>query len=179
MMDEEGLFKRKSKNIGTSDLFNFMNPKERDKYFEPDHKNGSLKYKKTVTIEDKNYLQKIIFNRLSYDEKLNYCERSENVKLEDEKIWVQINSHLETNAYSLEDLVQELGEKRFKHKLKVGDVFSGGGSIPFEAARMGIDVYTSDLNPIATLLTWASLNIYSKNANSNQELNAFQNIVFN
>jgi len=41
----------------------------------------------------------------------------------------------------------------------VGDAFCGGGSIPFEAARLGCDSYGSDLNPVAALLTWASLNL--------------------
>ena len=31
--------------------------------------------------------------------------------------------------------------------------------MPFEAARIGCDVYASDLNPVAALLTWAALNI--------------------
>ena len=40
-----------------------------------------------------------------------------------------------------------------------GDAFCGGGSIPFEAARLGCEVFGSDLNPVATLLTWASINL--------------------
>ncbi len=41
----------------------------------------------------------------------------------------------------------------------MGDAFCGGGSIPFEAARIGCEAYGSDLNPVAALLTWAALNI--------------------
>lgn len=37
-------------------------------------------------------------------------------------------------------------------KIKLLDVFSGGGSIPFESARLGLDTYSAELNPIATLL---------------------------
>ena len=48
---------------------------------------------------------------------------------------------------------------RFGQRPKVGDTFCGGGSIPFEAARLGCDVYASDLNPIACMLTWGALNI--------------------
>ena len=33
------------------------------------------------------------------------------------------------------------------------------GSIPFAAAELGCDVYASDLNPVASLLTWGALNI--------------------
>ena len=48
---------------------------------------------------------------------------------------------------------------RFGHRPKVADTFCGGGSIPFEAARIGCDVYASDLNPIACMLTWGAFNI--------------------
>ena len=41
----------------------------------------------------------------------------------------------------------------------MGDSFCGGGSIPFEAARIGCEAFGSDLNPVAGLLTWASLNL--------------------
>ena len=51
--------------------------------------------------------------------------------------------------------MRQLGIARFGHRPKVADTFCGGGSIPFEAARMGCDVYESDLNPIACMLTWA------------------------
>jgi putative DNA methylase len=63
------------------------------------------------------------------------------------------------NAHSHQELVEQLGILRFGHRPKVGDTFSGGGSIPFEAARLGCDVYASDLNPIACMLTWGALNI--------------------
>jgi adenine-specific DNA methylase len=42
---------------------------------------------------------------------------------------------------------------------RVGDAFCGGGSVPFEAARLGCEAYGSDLNPVAALLTWAALHI--------------------
>ena len=60
---------------------------------------------------------------------------------------------------SLPDLVQQLAQRQFGNRLKVGDAFSGLGSIPFEAAELGCDVYASDLNPVACLLTWGALNI--------------------
>ena len=56
-------------------------------------------------------------------------------------------------------MIEELGTQRFGHRPKVGDVFCGGGSIPFEVARLGCEAYGSDLNPVAALLTWAALNI--------------------
>ncbi|WP_233554838.1 DUF1156 domain-containing protein [Deinococcus cavernae] len=70
--------------------------------------------------------------------------------------WMMINDHLGTNAFSLPELIEELGVRRFGTKVRVGDVFAGGGSVPFEAARLGCEVYASDLNPVAALLTWSN-----------------------
>ncbi len=97
--------------------------------------------------------------RMSYDEKLTYCDRPEQIDGPSEKAWDEINEHLRTKATNIVELVQELGIRRFGHIPKVGDAFCGGGSIPFEAARLGCEAYGSDLNPVGALLTWASLNI--------------------
>ena len=123
-------------------------------------------------------MQKLVFNRLSYDEKLVYCERPENVVMTNEHEWLYINNHLGTSADTIQELVQQLGMKRFCHTLKVGDCFSGGGSIPFEAARIGANVYASDLNPVASLLTWASLNILSSSNEELKKVKNFQKSVF-
>jgi putative DNA methylase len=74
-------------------------------------------------------------------------------------IWSRVNAHLGTTARSHAELVEQLGVMRFGHRPRVADTFAGGGSIPFEAARLGCDVYASDLNPIACMLTWGGLNI--------------------
>ena len=37
-------------------------------------------------------------------------------------------------------------------QISVLDVFAGGGSIPFESARLGFKTYSSELNPVASLL---------------------------
>ena len=64
-------------------------------------------------------------------------------------IWPGVNQHLGTQAQSLPELVEQLGIMRFGHRPRVGDSFCGSGQIPFEAARLGCDVYASDLNPVA------------------------------
>jgi len=74
-------------------------------------------------------------------------------------IWDEVNKHLGTEASSFPQLVEQLGIMRFGRRPKVADVFCGSGQIPFEAARMGCDVYASDLNPIACMLTWGAFNI--------------------
>jgi len=42
------------------------------------------------------------------------------------------------------------------------DPFCGGGSIPMEAQRLGLSVYTSDLNPVAVLITKSLIEIPQK-----------------
>jgi adenine-specific DNA methylase len=74
-------------------------------------------------------------------------------------IWPTVNAHLGTSAWSMAELVEQLGIMRYGQRPKVADTFCGGGSIPFEAARLGCDVQASDLNPIAAMLTWGALHI--------------------
>jgi putative DNA methylase len=44
----------------------------------------------------------------------------------------------------------------------VRDPFAGGGSIPLEAQRLGLETYASDLNPVAVLINKALIEIPSK-----------------
>ena len=178
-MDDEGLYLRKSKNLTMKELFLLTNEKEKKKYFDPESTEDKPKYIRGLSMEEKKELQRLAFNRLSYDEKLVYCDRPEHVKNLPEYAWREINEHLGTNASSLQELIKQLGEKRYGRTPTVGDCFSGGGSIPFEAARMGADVYASDLNPIASLLTWASLNIAGASEEEIAKLKEFQEKVYN
>lgn len=167
-MDERGLELRKNKPISTKDLLAKASNKEKEFYFVKESEEYIAKYNKGITKEEKDKLQLSIFNKLSYDEKLKYCLRPEELKDTTAYDWKMINEHLGTNAQSLQGLVDELGVSKFGNKPRVGDCFAGGGSIPFEAGRIGCDVYASDLNPIAGLLTWSGLNLVNK---SNAELN--------
>jgi putative DNA methylase len=99
------------------------------------------------------------FNLLSYNKRIALCERPENFSGPTRSAWMDINNHLGTEAYSLPELIDQLGKRTYGHTPKVGDCFCGGGSIPFEAARIGCEAFASDLNPVAGLLTWASLNL--------------------
>jgi putative DNA methylase len=89
-------------------------------------------------------------------------------------IWPRVNAHLGTSANSLPELVEQLGIARFGHRPKLADTFCGGGSIPFEAARIGCDVYASDLNPIACMLTWGAFNIIGASPERRAEIEAAQ-----
>lgn len=104
-------------------------------------------------------LQTRCFYRLPYAERIARCDRPENIRGPTDTTWAQINTHLGTSATSLQELVEQLGQRTFGHRPRIGDSFCGGGSIPFEAARIGCDAFASDLNPVACLLTWASFNL--------------------
>lgn len=99
------------------------------------------------------------FDALPYAERLVHCERPENIAGPTPATWADINTHLGTTATCLSELIDQLGQRTFGHTPRVGDSFCGGGSIPFEAARIGCEAFGSDLNPVAGLLTWASLNL--------------------
>jgi putative DNA methylase len=158
-MDEEGLLRRKSKNIPVKELFKRLPLADRTRYFAPGSDEDEARFKKGLSRDAKEELQKRVFLSLSYDERLEYCDRPEQIDGPSAESWQVINGHLGTNASSLPDLVAELGKRRFGHVPRVGDAFCGGGSIPFEAARLGCEAYGTDLNPVAALLTWAALNI--------------------
>ncbi len=99
------------------------------------------------------------FDAMPYAERISYCERPENVEGPTAEAWSDINAHIGTTAATLAELVEQLGQRTFGHTPRVGDSFCGGGSIPFESARIGCEAFGSDLNPVAGLLTWASLNL--------------------
>jgi adenine-specific DNA methylase len=152
-MDDEGLHLRKNKSIDINVIFTNLTFSERQKYFLENQK----VFKKEVSNEDKKYLQKLVFERLSYDEKLTYCLCPSEVAVQSIYEWNEINNHLNTNSFNVQDLIQELAIQKFGKIPIVGDCFCGGGSIPFEAARLGLNIFASELNPIAMLLTISSL----------------------
>jgi len=124
-----------------------------------------LRWRRNLKEQDKLDLYRRMLDRLpTYEARSALCKRPEEV---DQNwlyapIWPVVNAHLGRfgiEAESHQELVKQLGILRFGHRPKVGDAFCGGGSIPFEAARLGCDVYASDLNPIACMLTWGALNI--------------------
>lgn len=107
----------------------------------------------------------------SYRERVERSKRPEEVMdTVHQHIWGPVNAHLKTKAQSFPELVEQLGLMRFGHRPRVADTFSGSGQIPFEAARLGCDVYASDLNPVACLLTWGAFNIVGGSPESRAEL---------
>lgn len=126
----------------------------------------------------KSHISREEFDKLGYDEKINLGVRPEHLPNLAASSWADINAHLGTHASSLPELVEELAQKRYGHSLRVGDCFCGGGSIPFEAARIGCEAYGSDLNPVAGLLTWAAINVCGASEEQLAEIRAFQERVY-
>ncbi len=177
-MDNDGMLRRKSVSIPAKELFRRLPPADREYYFKPSSKEENAQLKRGLTRDEKNEIQRRVFLSLSYDEKLEYCDRPEQIDGPSPESWQVINAHLGTSASSLPDLIAELGNRRFGHVPRVGDSFCGGGSIPFEAARLGCEAYGSDLSPVAAMLTWASLNIVGGGADVVAEVQRAQREAF-
>lgn len=119
------------------------------------------------------------FASLPYADRLKYVRRPEECDESDllGAIWPAVNRHFGTTARSFSDLVELLGVARFGHRPMLADTFCGGGSIPFEAARVGCNVYASDLNPVACMLTWGAFNIIGASKERRAEVEAAQREV--
>jgi Protein of unknown function (DUF1156) len=160
LMDEDGRLKRRKRFDGKKvpRVMELLSEESWSRAIEDtDH---GYSWKRNIDPEERKSVEMEAFHHMGLDEQLRNCLRPEELPeaaLSD--IWDEVNAHLDTHARSLQDLVEELGIQRFGKRPRLGDPFCGGGSIPFEAARIGCDVYASDLNPIACLLTWGALNI--------------------
>jgi adenine-specific DNA methylase len=175
-MDEEGLWNRLRGNIPAAEVYEFATETEREFYFT--RKDNKWQWKKSASREDRAHMQRRAFNRMGYDKKLTYCVRPEEIAGPSEAAWQAINAHLGTEAHSLPELVNELGTRRFGHPPRVGDAFCGGGSVPFEAAVMGCDVYGTDLSPVSALLTWAAIHLIGGGAETAKEIRKVQKQVY-
>ncbi|MGI6377430.1 MAG: anti-phage-associated DUF1156 domain-containing protein [Anaerolineae bacterium] len=178
-MDDAGLLLRKDKSIPGSVLVQELlerPPHLQRRYLQADGKGGHELVR--LTRQERGELQELIFRDLPYAERLRYCARPEQIDGPSAEAWAEINAHLGTTAADLPGLVAELGQRRWGRRPRVGDAFCGGGSVPFEAARLGCDAYGSDLNPVAALLTWAALNIVGGGEDVARQVQAAQEAVF-
>ncbi len=174
--DNAGMWKRKTKTIAASVCYQHARQEEREELFaDPET------WVKRMTAEDREHrrvLEKRVFYTLGHGGQRPYCCRAEESDGPPEESWKEINAYCGTNASSLQDWVSEMSERRFGRRLRVGDAFSGMGSIPFEAAELGCDVYASDLNPVACLLTWSALRVLGANAKFHARLAAEQRRIY-
>lgn len=173
-MDDKGLELRKSKSFTAKEMYELAikDKKLRLKVGEWFDIDGE-KIKMASGVNKKE-VELAVFKTLGYDEKISKCIRPEQLSNLDEHTWNEINHHLGTSASNLQELIEQLSIKRYGRNVIVGDCFSGGGSIPFEAARMGCDTYASDLNPIAGLLTWANIHICGASEEELEQIKKFQ-----
>ncbi|TXH12650.1 MAG: DUF1156 domain-containing protein, partial [Gammaproteobacteria bacterium] len=143
----------------------------------------SIRWRRDLTDEEKLVIyRKLLATYNTYEERASLGKRPEELDQEwlYDSVWADVNQHyhhLGLHATSLPELVEQLGILRFSRRPRVGDTFSGGGSIPFEAARIGCDVQASDLNPIACMLTWAALNIVGASRERQIEIRRAQSTV--
>ena len=151
--------------------------------FDADQEGISLRWDQNASDEAKiQLIERMLGTFSTYEEKASFCKRPEEV---DQvwlyaPIWSAVNNHYAQwgiKVSSFPDLVEQFGILRYGHRVKVGDSFCGGGSIPFEAARIGCDVYASDLNPIACMLTWGAFNVIGANSKERSEIGRRQSVV--
>ena len=160
-IDEESLAKRAfAANALSPKAFQEILPlSDPEKFF-----NGN-RWQSGITEDDKLELYRQALNTYSsYGQKAKLGNRPETIDQAwlYSHVWPTLNSHYSkfgVHANSIQELIQQLGQLRFGRLPVGGDTFSGGGSIPYELGRIGYDVFASDLNPMACMLSWGALNI--------------------
>jgi putative DNA methylase len=126
----------------------------------PEHAKVKVAWREDTAEIERRRLEAQMLPIVPYRERVREAKRAEeDMDTVHDHIWEAVNAHLGTGAHSCPDLVEQLGVMRFGHRPRVADTFCGSGQIPFEAARLGCDVYASDLNPVACMLTWGSFHI--------------------
>lgn len=135
---------------------------------------GTPRWDKSISASERERIERAAWDTLSYDEKIANCYRQEELENLSKEAWAAINAHCGTHAQDYPSFVAALSKQRFGDVLSVGDCFAGGGSIPFEAARLGCEVVASDLNPIAGLLTWADIHLSGADEETRKRVQAFQ-----
>ncbi|MFM5472463.1 anti-phage-associated DUF1156 domain-containing protein [Aeromonas veronii] len=169
--DEESLARRAlaANKLSATSLQELLAIADPERYF------SGRSWRRDITNDDKLVLyRKALATFVSYEEKASLAKRPEEVDSDwlYAPVWKAVNrhyAHLGIKACNMAEFIEQLGILRFGHRPRVGDTFSGGGSIPFEAARIGCDAYASDLNPIACMLTWGAFNIVGANTDSRAE----------
>ncbi|WP_400768728.1 anti-phage-associated DUF1156 domain-containing protein [Methylosinus sporium] len=157
-------------SLTADEIKSFATPEQMALLFGSDH-DDPAKFRK-MTKEERHDLVGEVVARMPYHSRVEKLFRPE--EIEEEKLtspYLQrVNEHLGTHANCLAELVEQIGIMRFGVRPRIGDVFCGGGSIPFEAARLGCDAYASDLNPIACMLTWGALNVIGASKKRRKEI---------
>ena len=137
----------------------------------PSYSEVKVAWRQDISDLERRQLEARLLPNVSYRNRVDLAQRPEEVfDSVYSHIWGEVNAHLGTNAGSFPELVEQLGIMRYGHRPRVADTFCGSGQIPFEAARLGCDVYASDLNPIASMLTWGAFNIIGSRTQDRETL---------
>lgn len=175
-LDEEALARRAL----AANAFSAAALQERIPIADPERFFSGRGWRSDVTDSDKLELfRRAMATISSYEDKAGLCKRPEEVDPDwlYAPVWPTVNHHYANwgiEARTFPELIEQFGILRFGRRPRVGDTFSGGGSIPFEAARIGCDVFASDLNPIACMQTWSALNIAGAPADYAHKLDQIQ-----
>ncbi len=160
-MDDRGLTLRKDKSIPGSRLVEellILPPSVQKRFLDPDASSEEPRVKR-LSREGREELQHLVFSRMPYSEKLQYCRRPEQIAGPPDEAWAEINAHLGTAAASLPELVEELGKAVWAS--------APGGRFVLRRRQRPLRGRADRLRclrletfrPSRRLLTWAALNI--------------------
>jgi putative DNA methylase len=137
----------------------------------PEYNDVKVAWREDLSELERRSLEAQLLPRTPYRDRVGQARRPEEVMdTVHDHIWDKVNAHLGTSAHSFPELVDQLGIMRYGHRPRLADTFCGSGQIPFEAARLGCDVYASDLNPVACMLTWGAFNIVGGSKQTREKL---------
>jgi len=137
----------------------------------PEYNDVKIAWREDLSELERRSLEAQLLPRTPYRDRVGQARRPEEVMdTVHDHIWDKVNAHLGTSAHSFPELVDQLGIMRYGHRPRLADTFCGSGQIPFEAARLGCDVYASDLNPVACMLTWGAFNIVGGSKQTREKL---------
>ena len=136
----------------------------------PAYEKTRVAWRSDLSERDRRRIEAQMLPAVPYRERVAGSRRPDEVPNVHDHIWDEVNAHLGTDAHSFPELIEQLGVMRFGHRPRVADLFCGSGQIPFEAARLGCDVYASDLNPVACMLAWGAFHIVGGSPEEREKL---------
>ncbi len=110
-----------------------------------------------ISLEEFEYLLGLYTEQeleLWQNSKLSDEEKEERKNKNQDKVRLYKNPPTEKQIKGVQDLCEQTWGTR---KPAILDQFAGGGSIPFEAVRYGLNVHASDLNPVAVITMKAAM----------------------
>ena len=170
-LDNAGMWKRKEKSLPAEICHPHAREMEKLLFAGPETWAKRLSAEERASREN---LEKRVFYTLGHARQRDFCCRVEEMDGPPQESWVEINAYCGTHASGLREWVTQMSKRRFGRNIRVGDAFSGSGSIPFEAAELGCDVFASDLNPVACSLTWGALNLLGERGVTAAQLESTQ-----